>query len=398
MKDFATVFRYYFKRQTCGKVYVIITLLLCGLSLASCFLLNAIFGESQKHTLFVIDRTSYFSEALQTADETIFTSTALDFSEGNSLSDEEIAGRVKDSEESFAVFSEENGTIKLTIVDAGKVNASDAQMLRNLSQSVYLRSALVQAGVSPEQMQGMEREIAFESVNPAQKSENFWTAYVLYMLMVIAIVMYSSSSGSEVAYLKTNKVMEIVMTSIKSLPFYLGVTLSVGLSALLQLAAVIVCFWLSFKIAAPDLSQFTEMGVSLSGLDVSQTAVFLLMFIGGFLLYSFLITAVASIVSRNDDLTATLVPIEMLAMVQFFVSIAALQADSTLSVICSYIPFTSPAVMFVRYMMGYAKGGAFLISVVLLYGTAALIAVCGSRFFSRGVVHYGRVGEFKLKR
>ena len=52
--------------------------------------------------------------------------------------------------------------------------------------------------------------------------------------------MYSCASGNEVAYLKTNKVMEVVTTSIKPLPFYLGVTLSIGLTGLIQLVGIVV--------------------------------------------------------------------------------------------------------------------------------------------------------------
>ena len=50
-----------------------------------------------------------------------------------------------------------------------------------------------------------------------------------------------------------------------------------------------------------------------SDLQPHEIAAFLLLFIGGFLLYSFINTAIASIVNSNDDLTTTLVPVEMLA-------------------------------------------------------------------------------------
>ena len=111
-----------------------------------------------------------------------------------------------------------------------------------------------------------------------------------------------------------------------------------------------------------------------------------------------MVTAIASIVNSNDDLTTTLVPVEMLAMVQFFVSIFALQADSTLTMACSYIPFTSPAVMFVRYMIGFAGVGELALSLVILYAAVAVLAVLGARLFSRGVVHYGTMKAFKWKR
>ncbi len=397
--DFGIVFQYYLRKQVKSKAYIIVTVLLCAVSFASCFLLSAFSGGKDKSTVYIVDRTGIFAEELSNTDipENYFQEIALDFNTDSGLSDSDIARQVEEDELAYAVFADENGNVKLTLYDVGKVGAADAQALLNLAKTVYQNVNIQSAGISQEVLESINRQVLFEEINPVQNSENFWVTYILYMLMVVAIVMYSSSAGSEVAYLKTNKVMEIVTTSIKPLPFYLGVTISIGLAGLIQLAAVVVFFLLSFNLAGMDLSQFGEMGITIAALKPDEVAALLIMFIGGFMLYSFINTAIASIVNRNDDLMTTVVPVEMLAMVQFFVSIFALESDGMLSVVCSYIPFTSPAVMFVRYMMGYAGAVEIAVSAVILYATALLVAVCGSKFFSRGVVYYGTVKEFKLK-
>ena len=306
-KDFGIVFHYYFKKEIKSKVYIIVTVLLCIVSFASCFFLNLFLGEKNKSSLYIVDRTGLFFDSLSDAEipKDYFQGVFLDFTADKSLSDDSIVQGVKEQERSYAVFSSENGEVRLTLYDSGKVSAADAQALLNLSQTLYQRINMEQAGISPEVFENANRQILYDKVNPVQKQKTFWTTYILYMLMVVAIVMYSSSSGSEVAYLKTNKVMEIVTTSIKPLPFYLGVTLSIGLSGLLQLAAIVVCFLISSSWPEWIYLVFSDMGVTLSALQPDEIAAFLLLFIGGFLLYSFVNTAIASIVNRNDDLTVT---------------------------------------------------------------------------------------------
>ena len=399
-RDFSTVFMHYLKKETRSRVYLIVTVLLCSLSLASCFILNAFFGEKEKKPLYIIDRTALFSDAFQNAElpGNFFEGVSLDFTADQSLPDEKLSQMVSDEEGGpFAVFSQEADGIKLTIIDSGTLSSADTQAFLTLSQSVYLQYNIEAAGISPETYQNASRQLIFEEVDPSQQSGNFWTAYILYMLMVIAIVMYSVSAGNEVAYLKTNKVMEVVTTSIRPLPFYLGVTLSIGLSGLIQLAAIVLCSALSFRLAGTDLSVLGDMGITLSSMTAGQVTAYLLLFIGGFLLFSFVNTAVASIVNRTDDVASTLVPLEMLAMVQFFISLFALDSDSFFTAFCSFLPITSPSVMFVRYMMGFAGTSQLIISILLLYASALAMAVIGSRFFSRGVVHYGTIREFSLK-
>lgn len=400
MGDFTTVFGYYLKKEMRSKVYLVVTILLCVISLSSCFLLNLFTGEGDKQPLYVVDQTGQFQPTMETAElpADYFTDITLDFSESKNLSKAQITEGVKEEEKAYAVVSEENGNVTLTLYDSGTVGTADAQALLNLVQGIYQQRNIQETALTPEEVAAVNRQVTFRAVNPVQESENFWSTYILYMLMTIAIVMYSCASGNEVAYLKTNKVMEVVTTSIKPLPFYLGVTLSIGLTGLIQLLGIVVCFVVSYQCSGVDLSSLSDLGITLSPLQPHEIAAFLLLFIGGFLLYSFINTAIASIVNSNDDLTTTLVPVEMLAMVQFFVSIFALQADSTLTMVCSYIPFTAPAVMFVRYMIGFAGVGELALSLVILYAAVTVLAVLGARLFSRGVVHYGTMKAFKWKK
>ena len=170
----------------------------------------------------------------------------------------------------YAVFSKDGDDVKLTVYNNGDLSAADQTALINLTQNIYTQMNIGRLGISPEMFEEASRQIGFEEITPAGKPQNFWTTYILFMLMVLAIVMYSSSSGTEVAALKTNKVMEIVMTSIRPLPFYMGVTIAIGLSGLIQLSLVVICFGVSFNISGLDMSSLGEMGITMSAMNLMK--------------------------------------------------------------------------------------------------------------------------------
>ncbi len=399
MKDFGVVFHYYLNKELKSKVYLVITLIMCVVSFASFFIMNLITAGVDKRTLYVVDETDEISRLLQqnVISPDFFEKIQLEFIAGNKSMDE-IKELVVEEEQSYAVFSRENEVVRLTVIDNGKINDTDIQKLLFMTQELFQQKNIQEAGISVEVFNQASQSIAVDRINPTQKSENYWTTYILYMIMVIIIVMYSATSAGEIAYLKTNKVMEILTTSVKPLPFYLGVTLSIGLSGLLQITAVMLFSWMSYQLSGTNMTGIEDMGIILSPMTFVEIILFITLFILGFLLFSFINTAVASIVNQNDDLSMTVVPIELMAMIQFFVSLGALGADSFLSKFCSFFPITSPAVMFVRFMMGYANLMEAMISLIILAITVALFAIIGSRLFSRGIVYYGTIKEFKFSR
>ena len=117
---------------------------LCAVSFASCFLLSAFSGGKDKSTVYIVDRTGIFVEELSNTDipENYFQEIALDFNTDSGLSDSDIARHVEEDELAYAVFAVENGNVKLTLYDVGKVGAADAQALLNLVQTVYQLSLI----------------------------------------------------------------------------------------------------------------------------------------------------------------------------------------------------------------------------------------------------------------
>ncbi|MBE0601059.1 MAG: ABC transporter permease, partial [Firmicutes bacterium] len=119
----------------------------------------------------------------------------------------------------------------------------------------------------------------------------------------------------------------------------------------------------------------------------------LLFFLLGFTLYAFLFGAIGSLVSRVEDVSASIMPVLLIFIVGFIIVITAMtsgNADSTLLKVCSFIPFTAPMAMFARVAMSTPAWYEVLISVALLVVTTIGTGVLSATIYRMGVLMYGK--------
>ena len=103
--------------------------------------------------------------------------------------------------------------------------------------------------------------------------------------------------------------------------------------------------------------------------------------------------ALASLVSRLEDLSNVITPATMMFVVVFIIVIVALntgEVDTPLMIACSYIPLTSPMAMFVRVTMGQVALWEIILSVVLMAAGAVALGYLGAAIYRVGVLMYGK--------
>lgn len=218
---------------------------------------------------------------------------------------------------------------------------------------------------------------------------------IFCMVTMVLIMLYSNSASGEIAFLKTNRIMEIFMTSVKPLPLYLGINFAYCIAQLIQVGIVMLVMAI---VNAASGSQIAETaGLILANGNLSGIfAVFIVFLISGYFVYSFLNTALVSVVGRAEDISGITVPISFIAMIMYIVSMmVSVSGDSQLAAAASYIPFTSPSVMVTRYIYGYADITQVVISAAVIIATAAVIAAAGARFFAGGVNFYGTLKTYR---
>ena len=252
---------------------------------------------------------------------------------------------------------------------------------------------------------------------------------VLGMLIYIFVAMFSGMVMGSVIEEKSSRVVEVLVSSVKSIDLMFGKIIGVALVALTQFALWIV---LTFAIVGiggaafgPKLlqkmqgsntmeqtAQMATMGTGFniqdavatmedSGLKTILTTLgnihwgqliiaFLVYFVLGYLLYASLFAAVGSAVENESDSQQLQLPITIPLIIGFFIALMAMRNPYSQVVWWgSMIPFTSPIVMLARIPYG-VPGWELILSIAILIATFALCAWASAKIYRAGILIFGK--------
>lgn len=237
-------------------------------------------------------------------------------------------------------------------------------------------------------------------------------------IMFFFVMMYGSLVMQSVVEEKTNRIIEVIISSVK--PFYLmmGKIVGVALVGLTQVAvwimivslgAISVGIFGGINISADNMGQAMEIASQnklLAGaLDAQLSALlainwfqviicFILYFIGGYLLYASLFAMFGSAANDSQEAQQFMTPLTMILLVAFYVGFAASKnPEGTTAIWGSIIPFTSPVVMMVRTPFEIPLWH-IVVSLILLYGTAILMTMLAAKIYRTGILMYGKKVSF----
>lgn len=239
---------------------------------------------------------------------------------------------------------------------------------------------------------------------------------MLSILTYMFVLMYGAMIMNSVIEEKTNRIVEVVVSSCRPFQLMLGKIIGVGLVGLTQMAIWIVLLAIIAMVAgsafgigqvSPDavspesLRMAKDMGamemIMRETLSINYTPIivgFVLYFLGGYLLYSSLFAGLGSAVDQASDSSQFTTPVIMIMLIAFYAGMACMENPSgPTAVWCSIIPFTSPVVMMIRLPFG-VPFWQLALSLGLLFGTALGITWLAARIYRRGILHYGKKASF----
>lgn len=246
-------------------------------------------------------------------------------------------------------------------------------------------------------------------------------AYISSFLIYMFIFMYGSMVIRGVIEEKTNRIVEVIISSVKPVELMLGKIVGVALVALLQfflwilLTGIIVVVVMALAgtgmLPNADTAQqiqggipslvasfdsgdgvFTGIASTLSQIRLGQFLLsFCLYFIGGYLMYASMFAAVGSVSDAETDTQQFQLPITIPLILGLFIMMHTFQhPDSSLSVWASMIPFTSPMVMLARLPFGGVSLWQLLLSLVLLFATFIAVVHFSAKIYRVGILMYGK--------
>lgn len=202
------------------------------------------------------------------------------------------------------------------------------------------------------------------------------------LLLYLQLILYGLAVASGVVEEKSSRVVEVLLASIPPRSLLAGKIAGIGLLGLLQLLLT----------AVVGLGLASASGaIELDAGDAGVLAVVLVWFLLGYLLWACLYAMAGAIVSRQEDLQSSTTVLTLVLVVSYLVAFPALEdPESTIAVIASLVPLSSPIIMPVRVTVDAASPVEIVASLGLLVVGIALLVPLGARIYENAVLRMGK--------
>ncbi len=235
-------------------------------------------------------------------------------------------------------------------------------------------------------------------------------SYIMSFLIYMFIFMFGNMVMRGVIEEKSGRIVEVIVSSVKSVELMIGKILGVALVAITQFVIWVVLTLILVMVAGfllggdlvgtMESAEVAGMGSILKGISEVRfgyvITCFLIYFVLGYLLYAGMFAAVGAAVDNEADTGQLSIPITVPLILGLFLMIPTFQNPTgQLAFWSSIIPFTSPMVMMARIPFGVVPFWELALSIILLLATALLMAVISAKIYKVGILTYGKKASFK---
>lgn len=426
-KNISLVIQREFLERVSKKSFIITTILMPVLMLAlmaTPALIMAFAGNEAK-TVDIVDESLVIAPALKSDDgiKYITCTQPLDSVRTNSTADAVlfIPKDVMDGKKAIQLYNNEASSMTLESNIRDQVNG----IIENIRLESYDIANLDQI------LKEVESDVSIQSYDNTSKDEekesstilSYILGTVLTFFLYMCLLLYGQMVMTSIIEEKNNRVLEIVVSSVKPTQLMLGKICGIGLVAVTQIViwGVLLAALSAFVLpaltpdsVAADLSAMNAAGAAgteslgtpvellqaLSilgnvGYIIQIFGLLLLFLVGGFMLYAAVYAAIGSAVDNIQDagqLQSVVVMPIILGIV--FGMMAASDPGSQLSLWTSMIPFTSPMVMMARIPFG-VPGWQITVSLIILYASFFAMVWVAAKIYRVGIFMYGKKPSVK---
>lgn len=238
-----------------------------------------------------------------------------------------------------------------------------------------------------------------------------------YLLMMF-IIIYGNMVMRSVIEEKTNRIVEIIVSSVKPIYLMLGKITGTSLAGITQFTIWVILGFILIMVGSavfgveafqnPANQQVMNQAQDADAIqlivnDIMQLPLmtliicFFIYFIGGYFLYAAIYTAIGAAVDSETDTQQFMLPVILPLMLAIYVGFFSVMdnPNGTVAVIFSYIPLTSPIVMLMRIPFGEIAWWQLALSITLLYTSIIFVAYLAAKIYRIGILMYGKKTNWK---
>ena len=394
-------------------------LLIAGFIALQVVILTRIGGG--RHSVVVVDQTTeglgaHVALVLPEIARTVRVGRSMHF-ETNVIAQPVNLQRVRDSLEARIVDDSLDGYLVLPagilVGDEANYygkNATNEVLVGNLRAAVQRTvqsRRLTAAGIDPEKVGPALQPVRLyaEKVGKRGLRGSAEAGRILGFLMGFAIylviALYGAAIMNGVLEEKRDKIVEVIVSSVRARELMVGKVLGIAGSGLVQMlvwvtsVALVLAYSSSIaqmlNLNAENAAALMSLTSQLPQVPLSVGLIFVLFFAGGFFIYSTIYATIGSIATTNQEAQQLVFPAIMPLVIGFLMANTALvDPDAPMAVAGSLIPFTSPMVMPIRAAVGSASYLHVGVSFVLLILTSFLMLWLAGKIYRIGIFATGK--------
>ncbi len=412
-----------------NKSFIVMTFLSPLIFLGMSFLIGYLssINKDEATKIAVYDQGNILKSSLKSDKETAYTDlSAMPFNVAKDTASKSYEGllfvpktaTIQDLKSKVEFISDESASAEFIsdieeVVDS--ILTQDNFIANNLDIS-KIEKAKVESSLKLSKYSG---DASLKGINEIKIGLGFVFGYLIMMFIII----YGNFVMRSVIEEKTNRIIEIVISSVKPFQLMMGKIIGNSLAGILQfviwaVVGISIFFvattFFGAETAATSMSKTNPEAIKLANdsgfmaklplylheiwnLPIATIIVsFIFYFIGGYFLYSSLYAAIGAAVDNETDSQQFLLPIIMPLMLGVYIGFFTVASDphGNIATIFSMIPFTSPIVMLMRIPFGVPVW-QIIISLVLLFGTFVGVVWVASKIYRVGILMYGKKPTWK---
>ncbi len=289
-----------------------------------------------------------------------------------------------------------------------------SEVVQKYFQQAVVNYRLQQLNITPSQLAQIQAPAILKTLKWTEKGAEVSSSGIKSaigviggLLIYIFIFIYGGMSMRSVMEEKVNRVVELLISSVRPLQLMFGKLLAILSVAFTQFVIWIVLILLFVKFATVSLGvQSESMDKVMMVIDMIKSVnlglwifTFLFFFLSGYLLYASLFAAIGSAVDVETDAQQFVTPLTLpIIFAMVFIQAIIFNPDGQLAFWLSIIPFTSPIIMPLRISFGIGEAvmwWEFLLSIVLMILTVWASLWAAGKIFRMGILFYGKRPTYK---
>lgn len=397
MKQFLTVLKFelnnYFKNKSFLVTTVLIALLIAGVIIVPTLipgLLDNINGGNK-------DAQTVQEEAEESAEQygilapeqikesiPLFPAKWVDYTDEDAIKEAVEKGEIE-----AGFILRDNGEVTYVVNNLGMGDSNIMEQFRQCVLAYEKEQYLIEKGLTPEEIHQSENVSVTVTPEVLGKNSvnNFWYTYVLVFVVYFLILFYGQMISVSVTTEKSNRAIEILVTSVNSNSLIFGKVLAGALAGIIQTVIILGAGFAAYMAVGEAWGGILDRLFDIPSRVLISFSVFGIL---SYLLYAFIYGMLGALVSKTEDISKSATPVTLIYVVSFLVAMFGLNvSDSMLIKVASFIPFTSGNAMFIRISMGSVATWEILVSLILLAGTCVFTGILAAKIFRFGTLNYG---------